>query len=151
METPTGDPAAFAAAHNRWRREVGAPDISWSRSLEKRAQRQAATLQAAGCRLAHEADEFSENLYSTSTRPREPQATPAEVVASWTSERANYDYSTNRCRPGAQCGHYTQVVWARTRAVGCGSARCAAPDGWHTLIWVCKYDPRGNYIGERPY
>ena len=143
--------AAFAAAHNRWRREVGAPDIAWSRTLEQRARRQAAALQNAGCRLAHEEDELGENLFLRWTRPHPPQATPEQVVESWAREHTDYNEATNRCRPGKGCGHYTQVVWAETRAVGCASARCVAPDDRHILIWVCKYEPRGNYAGERPY
>jgi pathogenesis-related protein 1 len=30
--------------------------------------------------------------------------------------------------------------------VGCGVARSG-----RTEVWVCNYDPPGNYVGERPY
>ncbi len=71
-------------------------------------------------------------------------ASPAQVVNAWDSEAADYDYSSNKCRK--VCGHYTQIVWASTKEVGCGVARNA-----HREIWVCDYNPPGNYIGKRPY
>ena len=43
-------------------------------------------------------------------------------------------------------GHYTQMVWRETTALGCGEAICNK-----TLIVACNYDPPGNYIGRRPY
>jgi PadR family transcriptional regulator len=44
------------------------------------------------------------------------------------------------------CGHYTQIVWSNTREVGCGVARDSNRE-----VWVCNYNPPGNWIGERPY
>jgi hypothetical protein len=32
-----------------------------------------------------------------------------------------------------------QIVWAKTRAVGCAVAKCPRRG-----IWVCNYDPPGN-------
>jgi hypothetical protein len=44
------------------------------------------------------------------------------------------------------CGHYTQIVWRNTKSVGCAVAR-----GKGVEVWVCNYDPPGNYAGQRPY
>jgi len=44
------------------------------------------------------------------------------------------------------CGHYTQIVWRDTKQVGCGVARDNRRE-----IWVCNYDPPGNWVGHRPY
>jgi hypothetical protein len=80
--------------------------------------------------------------------------TPAEVVASWVSEDAHYDYATNTCAVGQMCGHYTQVVWRGSTEIGCGMANCTinSPFGrgpWQ--LWICNYNPPGNYVGESPY
>jgi len=69
------------------------------------------------------------------------------LVQRWAAERADYDYAAGVCRVGKVCGHWTQVVWNNTRELGCGVAVC--PDNGQ--IWVCHYNPPGNFIGERPY
>ena len=71
-------------------------------------------------------------------------ASPADVVGDWADEANAYDIRTDACTD--VCGHYTQVVWAATRSVG-----CAAAAGPEEEVWVCEYDPPGNYVGVRPY
>ncbi|KAK4254085.1 hypothetical protein QN277_009514 [Acacia crassicarpa] len=71
----------------------------------------------------------------------------AAAVKLWVNEKAYYDYSSNSCAAGKQCGHYTQVVWKNTIRVGCAKVRC---NNGGTFI-SCNYDPPGNYVGRRPY
>ena len=66
------------------------------------------------------------------------------VVSTWRAEAQDYDYASNTCRK--VCGHYTQVVWASTKQLGCGVARDSKRE-----VWVCNYDPPGNWVGKRPY
>ncbi|KAK3765158.1 hypothetical protein RRG08_027797 [Elysia crispata] len=88
-----------------------------------------------------------ENLYALTHK-----FDPAEVVQMWYDEIKNYDYKTRKC--SGVCGHYTQVVWATSRALGCGVKYCPllkrfkAKKGYHV---VCHYGPGGNYVGQRPY
>lgn len=147
----TTDAVAFAVGHNRWRREVGVPNIKWSVELAQRAQRRANALQRQGCPLVHDTDDFGENLFEALAYPGPPTVTPEQVVDDWASEIKDYSYETNACRTGAACGHYTQVVWHDSVKLGCGSASCARPDGWKKTIWVCKYSPLGNVVGQQPY
>ena len=147
------EPAAaqgITAAHNAARAAVQPParepipPLTWSPSLAATAQ-----AWADQCHFQHSKKKgLGENIFASSG-----QATPEEVVESWVSEKKSYNYARNRCRRG-ECGHYTQVVWARSLRVGCAAAKCTAnsPFGrgpWQ--FWVCNYDPPGNYIGERPY
>jgi len=69
------------------------------------------------------------------------------VFKAWAEEESFYDYQTNSCLPGKDCGHFTQIIWHETQKVGCAMAIC--PD--MSQIWACNYSPRGNYIGEWPY
>lgn len=71
----------------------------------------------------------------------------AEEIDFWGTEKQGYDVKTDGCT--GLCGHYTQMVWDKTRLVGCGRAICptdsAYPGG---MIMVCRYRPVGNY--DRP-
>jgi len=69
---------------------------------------------------------------------------PKDVVDSWGNEIENYNYEDNSC--SGVCGHYTQIVWATTKKVGCAKIKCDGND-----IWVCNYDPPGNWVGQKPY
>nr|CAD7586036.1 unnamed protein product [Timema genevievae] len=47
-------------------------------------------------------------------------------------------------------GHYTQLVWADTHLVGCGSI--SFPSGsWNKNQLACNYGPGGNMIGASVY
>ncbi|XP_070574534.1 uncharacterized protein [Ptychodera flava] len=68
------------------------------------------------------------------------------VVDAWNDEVNYYDYDSNGC--SYVCGHYTQVVWASTYAVGCGIAHCTTVTSstfTNAFIVTCNYGPAGNY------
>ena len=46
-------------------------------------------------------------------------------------------------------GHFTQLVWAGTAAVGCGAALCDV-GSMQSMLLVCNYSPAGNVPGEYP-
>jgi uncharacterized protein YkwD len=127
-------------AHNRLRASVGVAPLVWSDKLASVARSWADQLAAEG-RLHHRASpRYGENLYLISGG----RAAPNDVVSAWAAEEADYDYRTNTCH--ATCGHYTQIVWRTTKAVGCAVARSRGIE-----VWVCEYDPPGNYVGQKPY
>ncbi|XP_027899642.1 GLIPR1-like protein 1 isoform X1 [Xiphophorus couchianus] len=75
------------------------------------------------------------------------------AIQNWVDEVKHYSYKENRCTD--VCGHYTQVVWAKSYKVGCAVVHCpqgvknfARPPG---AIFVCNYAPGGNFIGQHPY
>jgi len=138
-------------AHNGVRRRTAAapplPDLQWSDELAQVAQSYAEKLAREGCDLVHSTNNpFGENLASFGGQ----RADPTRVVELWASEEQCYTFGTfdqgDSCSCEA-CGHYTQLVWRDTELVGCGVADCGA-DG---EVWVCNYDPPGNFIGQRPY
>ncbi|XP_077017756.1 peptidase inhibitor 16-like isoform X2 [Tamandua tetradactyla] len=75
-------------------------------------------------------------------------------VSEWHSEHNVYNFTANTCKPGKVCGHYTQVVWADSNRVGCGTYFC---EKLHVLnevnvyLLVCNYHPPGNMRGRWPY
>jgi uncharacterized protein YkwD len=128
------------AAHNSVRSHLGLASLAWSDRLAEHAQDWANTLLARR-EFAHRPNgKYGENLFEITGGA----AAPAQVVAEWASESRDYDYATNKCR--GVCGHYTQIVWADTKEVGCAAAR-----GKGREVWVCNYDPPGNWVGQRPY
>lgn len=97
-----------------------------------------------------------ENIFVT-TRPRAAAlAGPNSGVVVWAAERASYTYATNSCAAGQACGHYTQLIWARTVHVGCAIRQCASMTGLssqfnNSQFLVCNYNPAGNFVGQLPY
>ncbi|MCA9661404.1 MAG: hypothetical protein KC486_23900 [Myxococcales bacterium] len=141
---PNAEPAALAGiteAHNKVRAAHKVGPLTWSPELAAFAQEWADTLKGAGCDLRHRDNPpYGENLFAITGAP----ANPDQVVGDWAAEEANYDYKRGRCK--GVCGHYTQVVWAKSERLGCAMARCGDSE-----VWVCNYDPPGNFVGERPY
>lgn len=143
-------------AHNKIRANHGLPSLKWSDTLASYAQEWANHLASTNyCKMRHRpsSSPYGENLWWASPRRwsnglRELQEIDIHrVVNDWASEIEFYDYSSNRCQPGQQCGHYTQIVWRETTEVGCAYRQCSDL----SQLWVCNYNPPGNYIGERPY
>ncbi|KAH7959613.1 hypothetical protein HPB49_012468 [Dermacentor silvarum] len=54
---------------------------------------------------------------------------------------------------GVKIGHFTQVIWAATRYVGCGYVYYNAEGAVYTHMkqYTCNYGPTGNYVGEPIY
>ena len=131
---------------------MGVPPLVWDYTLAAYANKYAANQDTpdAGCSgaLRHSGGPYGENLYWywNSNRVR---ATPSQAVGSWVSERQYYNYKANACAGGHECGHYTQVTWAKTRRVGCVARACTS-NPLATYV-ICSYYPPGNYIGQRPY
>ncbi len=152
------NPAAFIAAHNKWRTEVGVTDkLSYSPALAATAQAWADNLkQTNHCRMRHSKPDgqYGENLFWGSAmswsdgRKESQKVSSKQVVESWGSEKVDYDYASNHCTPGKMCGHYTQMVWRSTTTVGCGMAVC---EDTQEQVWACQYRPAGNWIGSKPY
>jgi pathogenesis-related protein 1 len=129
-------------AHNAWRKRTGVPPLTWSPQLATYAQEWATKL-ARENKFEHRKNSpYGENLAWAGGQ----QLSPERVVTMWGEEVKDYNYTSNSCKPGKMCGHYTQVVWRNTKQVGCGMAR-----GNGKEVWVCNYNPPGNYVGQKPY
>jgi hypothetical protein len=130
------------AVHNAARKKVGTPALVWSDALAKVAQQWADTLLKNGKFEHRPAPQHGENLFEI----RGGNATPAQVVSDWVAEQKDYDAAAGKCKSGAVCGHFTQVVSKSSTQVGCAKAGDARRE-----VWVCNYDPPGNWVGERPF
>ena len=136
--------AVILERHNYWRSDVGiSSKLEWSNEMQTQAADWAVQLKEDNCGCKHRPNnKFGENLFKGTTGAY----SAAYVIDAWASEKADYNYGKNKCRSGKMCGHYTQIVWESTTKVGCAKITCDGMD-----IWVCNYDPPGNWVGEKPY
>ncbi len=130
----------FVNAHNIHRTNHGAMPVTWSASV-------AATAQAF-------ADTCSMGVHSTNTSNGEniflssATSTPTTAVTNWYNEVSLYNFNN----PGfsSATGHFTQVVWKATTAIGCGiRTDCpTTPSFPFSFNLVCQYSPAGNVLGQ---
>jgi hypothetical protein len=155
--TPSLFVREMLAVHNALRLTLGVPPLVWSDRLAAVAQGWANTLLARNQFVHRPNLVLGENLFEI--KGPDAHASPTQVVQDWAAESRIYNYGSNTCGPAGKraaaqngmqlslgCGHYTQLVWRTTKEVGCAVAR-----GDNREVWVCNYDPRGNWVGVRPY
>ena len=132
------DADAIVAAHNRVRAKHCAPPLQWSKKLAASAQAWANTIRNRGCALGHSGNpSYGENLAAGTSGILDPDA----VVGMWYDEGKHFNFRSGGF--SMKTGHFTQVVWRGTTQVGCGHSQCKGND-----IWVCNYDPAGNWDGQ---
>ena len=131
---------AMLVVHDAARRTVGLPALSWSDRLAADARRHAAYLARTG-RFDHAPQEAEgENLWAGTRGAFRYE----QMAGDWVSERRRF---RNRATLDyARTGHYSQIVWRETTALGCALATGTRED-----VLVCRYAPRGNWIGEAAY
>ncbi|VVB02115.1 unnamed protein product [Arabis nemorensis] len=132
-------PQDYVSAHNQARSAVGVGPMQWDERIAGFARSYAEQLRG-DCRLIHSGGPYGENLAGSSG-----DLTGIRAVNLWVNEKANYNYPTNTCN--GECRHYTQVVWRNSVRLGCAKVRC---NNGGTII-SCNYDPRGNYVNQKPY
>ncbi|GLI70742.1 hypothetical protein VaNZ11_015768, partial [Volvox africanus] len=131
-------PEIVLEGHNAVRMLAGVGNLTWDENLAQAAQQWSNQ-----CTWQHASGNFGQNLASGSYRK---VTDPLYGIYLWYIEVCNYDFSN----PGYSeaTGHYTQMVWADTTAVGCGYTWCGANGvvglRRNTGILVCHYSPPGN-------
>ena len=138
----TGMTAAHNAARCATATDTQLPPLAWSAEVAATARAYADGLAAQGCPLQHSGGPYGENIF-WGTGNYQPQ----HVVDAWMEEESCYGGGVFPDTCSCTCGHYTQIVWRDTTDLGCGIGAC--PGGGE--IWVCNYDPPGNWVGQDPF
>ncbi|EFJ12825.1 hypothetical protein SELMODRAFT_233855 [Selaginella moellendorffii] len=129
---------------NDARARLGLRPLIWDSKLQAFAEDWANQRARYGnCYLQHSNGPYGENIFWGGGKAW----SPAEAANAWIEERNWYNYGSNSCQSGQQCGHYTQIVWRDSERIGCARVTCSSGD----VFMTCNYDPPGNYIGEKPY
>lgn len=134
----SGATNVWVEAHNKYRAKHCAPPLMWSEKLAAVAQSWANQLQTKGCAFGHSPGaKYGENLAAGTVGALDPESS----VAMWYDEVKLYKFPSGGF--SMETGHFTQVVWTTTREVGCGQVECKG-----NVIYVCNYDPPGNWEGK---
>jgi Cysteine-rich secretory protein family len=144
VEMPSFDDRVLTA-HNQERARLGLKPLVWSNRLASKALNWAKH-QAETDTFEHDADtEDGENLWMGTKGFYRPE----EMVGAWTSERALFKLGlfpkNSKTGNWMDVGHYTQLIWFNTTAVGCARVANRTDD-----YLVCRYDPPGNWMGQNP-
>lgn len=134
---PFDERVQWLAAHNGYRALHGVPPVAWSEKVAASAR-----AYAKGCPTGHSDTEYGENLSWASS-----YKSPQSVVDGWYGEEAGYNYDHPGYVKGT--GHFSQVIWKGTRAIGCAwVTACSAEHTLRANTWVCQYFPAGNYVSQ---
>ncbi|KAH7673637.1 Cysteine-rich secretory protein-related protein [Dioscorea alata] len=125
----------FINPHNSARSAVGVGQVTWDATVAAYAQNYA-NQRIGDCKLVHSGGPYGENIFWGSGA----EFTAADAVNSWVSEKQYYDYASNTCAAGKQCGHYTQVVWRSSTSIGCARVKCNSG----AIFIICNY--KGAFI-----
>ena len=141
--------ASMIEAHNALRGRFGVDALVWDERLAADATAYARTLSTTQ-RFRHAVQDDSdavqgENLWM-GTRTAYAYA---DMTGAWVEEGKNFRAGVfpevSRTGSLSDVGHFTQMIWAGTRAVGCGISENAEDE-----VLVCRYFPAGNVMGESP-
>ena len=147
VEGDAPDERTWLQAHNAERAEFGVAPLRWNSRLASEARDYARQL-ARSERLRHSSPEdrngTGENLWMGSAG----RYAAADMIGAFAEEkryfRAGQFPRVSTTGNWADVGHYTQIIWAETREVGCATAR-----GERFDVLVCRYWPAGNVMGQR--
>lgn len=146
FDTPTLERRVLEA-HNRARSAYGIAPLRWDPELARSA---AAWGRELVRRNAFEHSrgrgDMGENLWEGT-----PGAfSPEEMVGRWVGEKRIFKAGVfpNNSTTGnwTAVGHYTQLMWRNSTALG-----CALVPGPRADVLVCRYAPAGNVYGEVPF
>ncbi len=160
---------AILDRHNYYRQIAGEKFLFWNNDVAQNAYKWAKKLQKQQCTMKHSSQKMRSNIgdfnylgenlsLSIANYPQEiNQKTLTKAVDGWYNEIANYQYDRqgdfdscpirNNVSRG-QTGHFTQVMWENTQALGCAAVQC---DGNQKVLIVCQYGEGGNYVGQQAF
>jgi len=163
----TGDVVQdIVAGHNSARARVGLGSLYLDPELTHEAERVVRGIATSGgCQIYHSStssrmysasfEYVGENLYKVIGM----NPTGRDIADAWYAERSDYRFGTvgdsctkacyGRSDPPCQTGHFTQMMWGKSRAIGCAVSECDSEPGTH--IAVCQYGEGGNIVGDEPF
>ncbi|XP_023312119.1 venom allergen 3-like [Anoplophora glabripennis] len=137
--------------------------LEWDEELEAIAQRWADQCISANAIVQHDKCRRTENFevgqnVVTAISPDVQLPELSVLILNWYKQitsiiPSDVDEFTGIWRGKHQVGQYTQLVWAKTRLVGCAVAafKETVGDAQYIIRFVCNYGPAGNVVGQSVY
>nr|XP_054760810.1 Golgi-associated plant pathogenesis-related protein 1-like [Lytechinus pictus] len=131
-------------AHNKYRAQHGAPALKLDGRMNKYAQDWADKC-AKKAQLSHRTEhKYGENIHYAY------DSTGIESITGEKASKAFYDeiqrYNFGNAGFSSGTGHFTQLVWKKSRRLGIGVA--VNPKNKNQVFSVFNYDPPGNVQGD---
>ncbi|XP_049293562.1 uncharacterized protein LOC125769130 [Anopheles funestus] len=130
------------ARHNQHRAKHSASPLVLDAGICQYAQQWANYIASRNIMQHRSNNKYGENIYASFGKS---SVTGTEVVDAWYKEIKFYRFGAANPSNFMQVGHFTQVVWKKSRKMGAG----IAVNGRNIYV-VCNYDPPGNYGGQYP-
>lgn len=93
---------------------------------------------------------IGENIYWSSSSGSN-KFNVKEAINSWFNEHKDFDSpSMVFIQNGKKIGHFTQIVWATTKRVGCGLKTVVKGKNYQNYF-VCNYHTGGNFLRQKIY
>jgi uncharacterized protein YkwD len=143
------DPPAIVTQVNKYRQLHKAPHVTYNNTLTASIQKWTDHLAATNT-FYHSTTPYGENLGMTHFGGQEIERSKGnitkyvqDIVTIWYDEVQFYNWN----QPGYSyiTGHFTQLVWVKSRRIGVGVSYSKANN---KLYVGMAYDPPGNYIGD---
>lgn len=138
--------------HNVHRANHSAADLVWDDTMATYAQQTADT-----CVYAHDTTTGGGGYGQNIADQYSATEMGALITERWYNQEVNYypEYGTDNPELSdfGRWGHFSQLVWADTTAVGCATKDCSGKPGGlegssSPYFTVCNYTPPGNYVGQ---
>lgn len=151
-ERPLADNGSYfserlLSVHNGERGRIGQRPLVWDARLAQDAKAWADTLAARG-RFEHAPPALRAGQGENLWRGTSGAYTLEEMMGHFISEKRDFHPgvfpAVARSGNWHEIGHYTQMIWPTTRALGCAMASRRGTD-----YLVCRFWPAGNVVGQR--
>jgi hypothetical protein len=157
----TDDESSALEVHNLERISLGIEPLKWSNNLTVAAKKYADYLASKDLFIHSnnlESQGQGENLYATKYYMIDEDGAKyfydetnylADASIAWLDEKKDFRYAKIGSRKNNfdLIGHYTQMIWTKSREVGIAFSKSKSGN----VYVVARYYPSGNWEGEYPY